>query len=232
MEQQTLSVESRQKTGKGVARKLRATGKLPGVLYGMGKSAPVVVDPRAILRLLMEEGGRNRVLTLDGQGLAGKHALIKDYQVDPVSRTLVHVDLLEIDINKKIIVTVPLNFTGKSAGVAEGGVMNIISRTIEVKCLPNAIPKHIDVDITALKIGDSIHLDDLRLPEGMEKSVLTNPTLCACVPPAKEEDAAPKLAATAEPEVITEKKAEGEEGAAAAAGGEAKAAEKKDEKKK
>ena len=221
--------------GKGVARKLRRAGKLPGVLYGLGKNTPVTVDPRVVQRLLLTPGGRNQILTLDGVGLAGKYALIKDYQVDPVKRNLLHVDLLEIDVKKQITVTVKLNYVGKSEGVAEGGVLNYIERSIDVKCLPIAIPAAIDVDVTALKIGDSIHLDDLKLPEGIEKASHSNPTLITVVPPTKEEEAAPSLAPTAEPEVITAKKAEGEEGAAAAAapaaGGEKKA-EKKEEKKK
>jgi len=164
-------------------------------------------------------------LNLKGAGLEGKHALIKDYQVDPLTRKLLHVDLLEIDVTKKIEVTVPLNFVGKSIGVSEGGVLNFIERTIQVKCLPTAIPQHIDVDVSALAIGHSLHLDELKLPEGIEKTSQLNSTLVTCVPPTKEEEAVASLAPTAEPEVITEKKpAEGE---AAAAGAEAKKEEKK-----
>lgn len=230
MEQQSLNVELRNGTGKGVTRKLRAQGKLPGVLYGLGKSAAITVDPRVVHSVLLNPEGRNRVLTLKGSGVDGKHALVKDYQVDPVSRALVHVDFLEIDITKKIEVTVKLNFTGKSAGVAEGGVLNIVGREIAVRCLPNAIPGHIDVDVTSLNIGDSIHLDQLTLPEGIEKVSHINPTLVTVVPPTKEEELAPSLAQPAEPEVITEKKpAEGEEGKAEGAGA---ADGKKDEKKK
>jgi len=225
MEQQTLSVETRQEKGKGISRRLRRAGKLPGVLYGLGHNVSVVVDPKSIHKLLLTEGGKNQIFNLLGSGVEGKHALVKDYQIDPVSRQLLHVDLLEIDVNKKITVTVTLNFTGKAVGVADGGVLNIVERDIEVKCLPNRIPSHIDVDVTALKIGASFHLDELSLPEGIEKASHTNPTLVTVVPPTKEEEAAPSLAPTAEPEVITAKK---EEGAPAAAAGE----EKKDEKKK
>jgi large subunit ribosomal protein L25 len=146
------------------------TGKIPACLYGLGKNANVIADPLALTRLLLQEGGRNRILTLQGAGLEGKHALVKDYAVDPLSRKLLHVDLLEIDTKKKISVTVAINFTGKAAGVAEGGVLNIVEREIEVRCLPNKIPQHIDVDVTALTIGDSIHLDQVALPEGIEKS--------------------------------------------------------------
>ncbi|NBY20058.1 50S ribosomal protein L25, partial [bacterium] len=105
MEQQSLSVESRTGTGKSVTRKLRAAGKLPAVIYGLGKSQPVTVEPSIITKLLLSEGGRNQILNLKGAGLDGKHALIKEYDVDPVSRKLVHVDLLEIDVTKKIEVT-------------------------------------------------------------------------------------------------------------------------------
>lgn len=227
MEQQTLSVEARSGTGKGVGRRLRMAGKLPAVIYGLGKTATLAVEPNFITRQLLSEEGRNRVFDLKGAGLDGRHALIKDWQVDPVTRKLIHVDFLEIDITKKINVTVKLNYTGRAAGVADGGVMNVIAREVEVRCLPNKIPKHIDVEVTALKIGDSIHLDSVTLPEGVEKVSHTNPTLVTVVPPAKEEELAPQLTAAAEPEVITEKKPAEGEAAAGAEGGEAKKEEKK-----
>lgn len=226
MEQLSLSVEIRQEKGKGPARRVRRAGRLPGVLYGQGNNATITVEPRLIHKLLIEEGGRNKVLNLTGTGVQGKHALIKDFQVDPVSRNLIHVDLLEIDVNKKIEVTVPLNFVGKAAGVAEGGVLNIIGREVAIRCLPNQIPKHIDVDVSALAIGHSLHLNDVTLPEGMERAMLQNPTLVTVVPPTKEEEATPSLAPSAEPEVITEKKE------AAPADGAAAPEAKKDEKKK
>lgn len=231
MEQLVLNVEPRTKVGKGNNRKLRSTGKLPGVLYGLGKSAAVTLDPRPLHKILLTETGLSTILKLEGTGLAGKSVLVKDYQVDPLSRQLVHVDLLEIDVSKKITVNVKLNFIGKSVGVAEGGVLNIISREVEISCLPISIPAHVDVDVTALKIGSSIHLDDLKFPEGVEKVSQSNPTLVSCVPPAKEEELAPNLTQAAAPEVITEKKpAEGEAAAAAPAAGAAKEA-KKEEKK-
>ncbi len=214
MENNSLEVSSRTTHGKGPARQARRAGKLPGVVYGLGKSQSITVDARPIHKLLLEEGGRNKVLTLQGGGLDGKQAMIKDFQIDPVKRNLLHVDLLEIDPKKKIEVTVVLNFIGKAAGVADGGVMNIIEREIPVKCFVTNIPKHIDIDVSALKIGGSIHLDELSLPEGVERVGHTNPTLVTVVPPTKEEEAAPALAEAAAPEVITEKKpAEGEAGA-------------------
>jgi len=214
MEQVNLNVELRQETGKGVNRRLRSAGKLPGVVYGLGKNVNIAVDPRPIRKLLTEEGGRNKTLNLKGEGVDGKVAMIKEYLVDPVSRNLLHVDLLEIDITKKIDVTVALNFIGKAAGVAEGGVLNIVEREVLVRCLPNAIPKHIDIDVSALTIGDSIHLDQVTLPEGIEKVSQANPTLVGVVPPTKEEEATASLTAAAEPEVITAKKPEAEDSGA------------------
>ncbi len=220
MEQQTLEVMVRSQTGKGPARRTRMAGNLPGVLYGSGQTpTPITLNPKLVLGLLLQEGGRNRVLTLKGTGVDGKAVIVKDYQIDPLSRALVHVDLMEIDLTKKIQVTIKLTYTGKAAGVADGGVMNIIERQISVKCLPNQIPGHIDVDVTALTIGDSIHLNDIVLPTGVERLPNINPTLVTVVPPAKDEELAPSLAPSAEPEVITAKKAEGEEGEEGAAPG-------------
>src|SRR5688572_12089598 len=159
MEQQhTLWVEPRQQTGKGVNRKIRKSGKVPAVLYGLGKSQAVLVDPNVVTRNLLIKDARNWVYQIEDGALKGKNIMIKDWQVDPLSRRLIHVDLLEIDVSKKIKVTVAVNLTGKSVGVAEGGVLNIIERTIELFCFPNKIPNAIDVDVTPLAIGRSIHL--------------------------------------------------------------------------
>lgn len=232
MEQQTLAVETRATKGKGEARRLRAAGKVPGVLYGTGKNHDLALDPRRVTQLLLGEGGTTQLFTLQGGNLDGKKALLKDWQVDPLSRKLVHVDLLEVDPTKKIMVTVKINYTGRAIGVADGGVLNMIERELEVRCLATKIPQSIDIDVSALKIGASIHLDEVTMPEGVEKVSHTNDTLVTVVPPTKEEEAAPVLTQAAEPEVLTEKKKEGEEGAAPAAGAApAKAEGKADEKK-
>ncbi len=215
---QNLVAESRQGLGKNANRKLRRDGKVPAVLYGMGKSAPIALDPIMVQRALLSEGGRNQIYTLQGAGLEGKQTLIKDYQVDPVTRRLVHVDLQEIDITKKVNVSVKIVFVGKSIGVADGGVMNIIERTIEIKTVPTSIPKQIEVDVTNLKIGASLHEDDITLPQGIELASKRNATIVAVVPPTKEDAVVAVLTESATgPEVITEKKpAEGEAAAGAA----------------
>lgn len=203
-----LAVEERKDRGKGPARRLRQAGKIPGVLYGMGSNHAVTMDPKFVEKMLLKEGGQNTVLSVTGSGLDGKKVLVKDWQVDPRSRRLLHVDLMEIDVSEKVEVTVKLTFVGKCVGVVEGGVLNVIAREIDVKCFPDKIPGHIDVDVTSLAIGESFHLDDLTLPEGLEKANPQNPTVVTVVPPAKEEELAATLAPGAEPEVITEKKAE------------------------
>jgi large subunit ribosomal protein L25 len=224
----TLNVEKREALGKGACRKIRRAGRLPGVIYGLGSQHNVTLDPKLIKKYLLQAGGQNIIFKLQGDGIQGQHALIKDYLVDPVSRELLHADLLEIDINKKIEVTVAINITGKAVGVTEGGVLNIIERTVKIKCLPFNIPKSVDIDVTNLKIGASIHLDELVLPAGIEKVSQQNITLVTVVPPTKEEELAPVLTQAAEPEVITEKKKDDAEGAEA--GKEAKKEEKKEDK--
>src|SRR5262245_56337192 len=139
MEQLSLNVEVRNESGKGPSRRIRMAGKLPGVLYGLGHMNNITVEPRALTKLLMTEGGRNQVLNLKGAGVEGRHALVKDYQIDPLTRVLLHVDLLEIDVTKKVQVTVQLNFVGKAVGVADGGVLNIVNRNIQIKCIPTQI---------------------------------------------------------------------------------------------
>jgi len=228
MESAKLTVDLRSGTGKSVTRKLRAAGKLPGVLYGLGKSAPVVVDPKTLQRILLNEKERLKVFVAEGTGIKGTNVIVKDYQVDPVTRRLVHVDLLEVDITKTIDVVVPINIIGKALGLADGGVLNIIERTIAVRCLPTMVPNHIDVDVTALIIGSSLHLDEVTMPEGVQKVSTANDTLVTCVPPAKEEAVVASLTPGAEPEVLTAK-APAAGDAAAAAGGD-KDKDKKDKK--
>lgn len=231
MEQQTLAVEARTLKGKSAAKKLRATGKVPGVLYGVGAAQDLTLDPRVVTNLLLGEGGTTNIFVLKGNGLDGRKAMLKDWQVDPLSRRLVHVDLFEVDPKKKLAVTVKINFTGKAAGIGDGGVLNIVTRELAVRCFPDKIPGHIDVDVTALTIGDSIHLDEIKLPEGVEAVSHKNDTLVTCVPPTKEEEAAPVLTQAAEPEVLTAKAKPGEEGAAPAAGAKDAKAEKGGDKK-
>lgn len=228
MEYTKLEAAPRQHLGKGPSRRLRMEKKIPSVLYGFGKCESIILDPKVVTHHLLQEGGKNRIFLVSGQGITDRHAIVREYQVDPVSRDLLHVDLQEIDVNKKIQVTVALNFTGRAAGVVDGGVLNVVERNVRLECLPTQIPKHIDVDVTALKIGDSLHIEDMQAPDGTRLVFHENITLVTVVPPAKEEEVAPVLEAAAEPEVISEKKAEERAEAKAEEGkGEAKKAEPK-----
>lgn len=227
MENFTVNAQNREKMGSSNCRRLLRKGQLPGVIYGLGENKSVVLDPVALKNLLLSEGGKNRILMLEGPGLSGKNAIVKDYQVDPVSRQLIHIDLLEIDPTKQVQVTVRINFVGKCVGVADGGVLNLVEREVAIKTLPSNIPPYIDVDVTNLKIGESLHANDISLPQGVERAhPHLNPTIVTVVPPTKEEEAQVNLSESATgPEVITEKKAEegAADGAAPAAGGKAAA---------
>jgi large subunit ribosomal protein L25 len=208
-----LEVEAREQTGKGVTRRLRAAGRIPGVLYGGGRPAvPLALDPARLHKLLHEsEMGMNTLIDLKVTGhaeLDGKTVMVRELQRDPVRGTFVHADLYEVNLQEAIEVSVPIHLTGKSAGVELGGVLDHALREVEVKCLPRAIPDEFVVDVTPLELGDSLHVSDLVLPEGVE--LISDPELSivSVVAPTKEEEP--------EAEVL-----EGEEAVAAAAEAEA-----------
>jgi large subunit ribosomal protein L25 len=161
----------------------------------------------------------------------GKHVLIKDWARDIMTRLPLHVDFYEIDMKKSVRVKVPLHFTGKAKGAAEGGIVSPVIREIEVDCLPTAIPEFLEVDVTNLAIGESIHIEELKVPEGVTKHFSDNFTIVTCSFIKEEVVAAPVegAATVAEPEVIAKGKKDevGEDGkpvaAKPAAGGDKKA---------
>ena len=224
--------------GKNEARRLRGTGKIPGVLYG-GKSAAVTVSVNAkqVGAILRSETGHNTLIQVD---LGGKQesAILKDWQVDPVSGRLLHVDLLRIAMDVRMRVKVPVHTFGEPAGVKQqGGIYEIVTREVEVECLPSDIPTEFKVDVSPLMIG--MHLRAGELPIDSTKiKLMTDPDrVLAHVVALREEEEKPVEAAAegavpAEPEVIKKgkKEVEGEEGAE---GGEVKAEKsEKSEKKK
>jgi large subunit ribosomal protein L25 len=220
MEFAKVTVELRQKTGKGAAHKVRAAGKVPGVLYGH-KAEPVSVtlDEKALLSSLDKERKRNTVLTLavTGGGQGGKDeqvtAMVRDAQIDPLSRRLVHVDFLRVDLEKEVHVTVPLVLTGKAVGVTDGGNLHQSLHVIPVAAKPAAIPSKIEVDVTALKIGDALHASDLKLAAGVRAMLDARQAIASVVAP-KAEKAEEAAAAPVEGAVP----AEGAAAAPAAAG--------------
>lgn len=215
MEIREMNVERRQGIGKGQVKKLRRSGIVPAILYGGGtEPLPLAIAPRELRRVLHAHAGGGVLVNLrfpDDQGEA-RTAIIRDLQYDPVSETLLHVDLQAVSMDEEITVEVSIHVVGEAAGVKEQkGILAVVQRAVEVACLPALIPERLDVDVTGLRIGDVLTVADLQLPEGIR--VLAEPTqaLVTVSPPMAEEVAAPAAPTPAEPEVVTERKLEAEE---------------------
>jgi large subunit ribosomal protein L25 len=186
-----LKVTQRDRSGKGVARSLRRQGKIPAVVYGRGLTpATVAVTPKELKAAISTEAGWNTLITLKGESeYAGKVVILKDLQVDPIRRDYMHADFQVIDMTHKVHVMVPVHAVGKSAGEKSGGTLQVIRKELGVVCLPNAIPGAIEVDVTALAIGDVLHINDLALPAGVEVPHEVNFTVITCVGHKAEESA-------------------------------------------
>jgi large subunit ribosomal protein L25 len=223
----SLEVELREGAGKGVARKLRAAGRIPGVLYGRGKPAQsVVLDPRALERVIAKsEAGLNTLIDLSIAGSrdrAERVVLVKELQRDPVWGVALHVDLYQVDLAATIEVKVPIVLRGRPKGVElSGGILDQALRELDVECLPRAIPESISVDVSELDIGGSIHVRDLALPEGVALRSDPDLSVASVIMPKVEEEAAPAVAPV-EGEAAAAATAEG---AAAEGAGEKKEAE-------
>lgn len=207
MQKQSLNIETRELTGKGPARRLRTEGKIPAVVYGLGSSTPVTVDRKELARIINSDSGSATLLTLKFAGSdAEKLAIVRDYQTDPVKNKLIHADFQEVATDKPIQVTVQLMLSeGTPIGVKQGGLLTHGAREIHIECLPLNIPEHIDVDVTGLEMGHSIHISDLKLPEGVK--VLSDMdivivTISALVSQEKLDEMLSTSGAVAEPEVL------------------------------
>jgi large subunit ribosomal protein L25 len=221
-----LDVEIRSDKGKGANRKLRAQGRIPGVCYGNGRApVPVSLDPRRLERLLSSSAtGINTLIDLrvaGGGDYHGSVVLVKELQRDPVSARALHADFYAVDLEQAIQVAVPIHVTGSAPGVTNGGILDHALRELQIECLPRAIPDQILVDVSQLEIGMSLHVRDLRLPEGVK--LVSDPDLSVVsvvVPAALEEE----TAAAATPAEGEAAPAEGEAAAEGAEGAEAKEA--------
>lgn len=169
-EKQTIVAEKRTESGKGVARKLRAAGRVPGTLYGHGLkgATSLTVDPDAMYDLLTTRRRKNVVFRLDVEGDKYEDVMVKDYQIDPVRRDLLHADFQVIDATQPVAVLVPVEATGRAAGVKAGGRLQMVRDRLPVLCLPNDIPVVLTHDVTELKMGQAILASELELPEGLE----------------------------------------------------------------
>lgn len=205
MERLNLNVEKREETGKGVARRLRQNGFIPAVIYRAGKSLPIKLYAKEFSQFISKTSGEQVLVNLDFPGET-KQALLKDYQVDPIKGSLLHADFLEVSATELVRVMVSIVITGEAIGVKrDNGVMQYGLREVEIKCLPEKIIGHIDVDVSNLGVGQSIHVRDLNLGEGVE--ILTDPDeLIVTITTLKAEPVAVEVAAeTSEPEVIAKK---------------------------
>ncbi len=171
MKQVEIEAQIRTQSGKGVARKLRKQGLIPGVLYGpKTEPVPLSVNQHEFNKMLIGAKGERLLFSLnlrDNGATENRLALVKELQLHPVNDEIRHVDFYEVFMDEEVTVNVPIAITGKARGVEEGGVLEIIQRTLEVSCLPMAIPKEIEVDVTELEIGDALHVEDLTPPEGV-----------------------------------------------------------------
>src|SRR5918993_4385545 len=214
----TLDLQKREGRGKNEANRLRAAGRIPAVVYGTAREgkAPegisVAVDPKALLKILHSDSGANTLITIKLDG-GESRVMVKEYQLDPITHSLLHADFYQLAMDKVITVTVPILVKGEPAGVKlQGGMLDFVTREVQVQCLPTDIPEHIDIDVSELMLHQAIRLRDV--PENPKWKALNDPEtmLVHVVLPKAEEVAAPAegeaaaaaapAAAPAEPEVI------------------------------
>ena len=217
----TIKCETRETFGKNESRRLRREGKVPAVLYGGNEpSTHLTLQKKDIFGILRSESGENTIFKA-AIATGTKDTMIKELQLDPVTDEILHIDLIQIAMDKAIRVSIPVVVTGESVGVkAEGGFVDLITREIEVECLPGVIPENIEVDISELHLHQSLRIEEVTLPEGVE--VVSDPqTLVVLIEaPTKEEEVVPEeeeeeemevMAEGEQPEVIKKEKDEGQE---------------------
>jgi large subunit ribosomal protein L25 len=214
----TLQATRRDSRGKNEARRLRAGGRIPAVVYGAAgqgsvDATPIAVDPKALLRILHSESGVNTLIGLSLDEGAETRVLVKEYQVDPITHQLLHADFFRVAMDRLLTVTVPILLKGEARGVKQqGGLLDFVHRDVEIECLPSEIPEHIEVDVSELLLGQSVRLRDLTgnvrwTPVSEPDTMIVH----IVAPRAEEAPAAVEApAAPAEPEIIKKGKAEKE----------------------
>ena len=217
----TVTAEVRTSRGKNEAHRTRRAGQIPAVVYGAFKDpVTVAINPREILRIVHSKTGYNTIFYLSIRGGETTPVMVVDQQVDPIKGTLLHADLKRIDLTKRIRISVPVHTTGEAAGVkVQGGLLEVITRAIEIECLPDEIPEGFTVDVTELMIGQSKRASDVALSGSMKLVSSPDAVIAHSVAMRAEEVAAPAEAAAtpeaaaatpAEPEVIKKGKKEEE----------------------
>jgi large subunit ribosomal protein L25 len=234
----TLEAVERTARGKNESRRLRVTGKIPAVVYGVKEAGvPIAVDPKGLTKILQTELGANTLIALKLPGGGNARVLVKEYQYDPVTHKLLHADFYKVAMDKVIRVTVTVVPKGEPKGVKQqGGVLDIVHRQLELECLPADIPEHIEVDVSEMMVGQSVRVRDVAT--NAKWKAVSDPDMMLMhviipkveeVPATPEAVAAAAAAGPAEPEVIKKGKKE-EEGEAPAAAPAPAAAAKKEKK--
>jgi large subunit ribosomal protein L25 len=190
MQRPVLKAEIREGVGKEKAKKLRAKGMIPAVFYGpRSQTLPLVIDSKELAIALQTEAGENVLIDLDirkGDQSDRKVVMMKDIQIDPLQRVTLHTDFYEVTMDEMVTVEIPVHLVGKPEGTKMGGILDQVRRVIQIQCFPGDIPKSIDIDVSPLKIGDSIHVQDIQVEKAKIISD-TNFTIATVVPPVVEE---------------------------------------------
>ncbi len=218
MEQARLEIQPREAKGKGAARAIRRTGFVPAIVYGHKiEPATIQLNERTLTRFLILQG-ENMIINMDMGGDEPETVMIKEIQIDPVSRRILHADFVRVSLEEKVTAHVPISLTGTASGVIVGGVQEFLLRELQVECQVGLIPEHIEIEISSLEIGDQIRVRDIQLPE-VEMTVVDDPStiVVTVVPPSviveeePEEEEAIEDEEAMEPELIGEKRDEEEE---------------------
>lgn len=235
MKEVILNADIREEVGTRKSTRLRWAGFIPAIVYGGKKPQAIKISRKEMIKFLHEHKGENVIIDLR----VGEHAkaakdntvMIKDIQYDPVSEEIIHLDFNHISLTKTITVKVPVEIKGEAPGIKlDGGVLEHVLWELEIECLPKDLPKFLEADISSLKIGDAVHVKDLKVPEGVKVKHISEAIVLSVAPPAKEETGLEETLTTEtakEPEVLKEKKEVLAEGAKE----EGKAKEVKEDKK-
>ncbi len=215
MEKILIKADKRSERGKGGARSLRRMGMLPAVVYSEGNSTPIKVNRKEMAKLISSGAGEHALITIElnenGEKTAEHSVLVKDYQNDPVTEKLLHVDFMEVSLEKVVTVTVPLVITTRPVGVKMGGILQHRMREVEVECLPTRIPSRIEVDAGFVEIGHSLHVRDLPRHEGVKIVDDPGEVVLTVTAPVEEAPAEAAEEEAAEPQLVKAKGKEGEE---------------------
>ncbi len=200
-----IMIEARKRIpgGKNANLRLREAGMIPAVLYGRGREPVAIsVDPDAVADIFYSDSGQNTIFSVSVDGGERANAMVRDYQLDPVQGKLIHADFLQIAMDRRLEVSVDVELVGEAEGVKSGGLMDFVTRSIDIECLPGDIPESIEVDVSHLKINDYIRVSNITLDPKIE--ILTEPdvVIVTIVPPLKEAAPEEVPVETGEPEVI------------------------------